>query len=149
MTRNRRSRPVPHAVILRLTVLLLLLFSLMLLSPSCPKITGNRPTTGHPPSTGNNPPWNCGPFEEWCGGRCVNTATFVNDSSNCGRCGNHCSMFETCTGGSCTCAPGYSMCMGSCMSDASFMSDTSNCGRCGNHCSFDETCMGGTCMKSP
>lgn len=93
--------------------------------------------------------WDCPTGQEWCGARCVDTISFVNDSNNCGRCGNHCSFSETCTGGSCTCALGYTLCMGSCTSDSAFLSDSSNCGRCGNHCSFNETCMGGTCMKTP
>jgi hypothetical protein len=93
-------------------------------------------------------PFDCSAGQEWCNGSCVDTITFINDSSNCGRCGNRCSFSETCTGGSCTCGPGYTSCMGSCKSSASFLSDSSNCGRCGNSCSIGETCMGGTCMRT-
>lgn len=99
-------------------------------------------------TTGTKGPFDCSAGQEWCNGSCVDTITFVNDSSNCGRCGNHCSFSETCTGGSCTCGPGYTSCMGSCKSSSSFLSDSSNCGRCGNSCSIGETCMGGTCMRT-
>ena len=92
--------------------------------------------------------WDCPVGEEWCGGRCVNTINFMNDSSNCGRCGNHCSMSETCTGGFCGCGGGSTSCMGSCVSAGAFMSDNNNCGRCGHSCSIGESCMGGTCMRT-
>lgn len=127
----------------RLATVLLLLFLSMLLAPSCRKVTGN------PPAAGSTPPWNCGAGEEWCGGRCVNTNTFLYDAANCGRCNNHCSMSETCTGGSCTCAPGFTTCMGRCVDASAFISDSNNCGRCGNQCSIGESCMGGACMKTP
>jgi len=45
----------------------------------------------------------------------VDTITFVNDSQNCGRCGNLCSYSETCTGGFCGCPPGSEQCMGRCV----------------------------------
>ncbi len=93
------------------------------------------------------PSFDCSGGQQWCGGSCRNTISFMNDSSNCGRCGNRCSFGETCSGGSCGCGPGSTSCMGSCVSDASFFSDTSNCGRCGNHCSVGESCTGGTCRK--
>ncbi len=99
-------------------------------------------------TTTSKAPWDCPTGQEWCGARCVDTISFVNDSSNCGRCGNRCSFSETCTGGSCTCGPTYTLCMGTCTSDSAFLSDSSNCGRCGNRCSFNETCMGGTCMRT-
>jgi hypothetical protein len=102
-----------------------------------------------PPSTGSSKSsFDCPAGQEWCNGSCVGTASFINDSNNCGRCGNHCSFSETCTGGSCTCGPGYTSCVGSCVSDASFISDSSNCGRCGNMCPIGESCMGGTCMRT-
>jgi hypothetical protein len=104
----------------------------------------------HPPiQVGpENSPGNCRTGQDWCGGTCVDTISFMNDSFNCGRCGNRCGFSEACTGGFCGCAAGYTSCMGSCMSDASFISDSSNCGRCGNHCSMDERCVGGSCMKN-
>lgn len=77
----------------------------------------------------------------------MDTIAFMNDSQNCGRCGNHCSISEACSGGSCSCAPGSEMCMGSCVSSATFISDPQNCGRCGNICMAGETCTGGMCRK--
>src|SRR5215470_16421243 len=104
------------------------------------------PPSPPPPSTGQGPT-SCSLGQDWCMGRCVDTISYTNDSSNCGRCGNHCSFSETCTGGFCTCGPGYESCMGSCVSSSSFISDSSNCGRCGNHCSIGESCIGGSCRK--
>lgn len=101
-----------------------------------------------PPTSTSNSPFDCPAGQEYCHGSCVGTASFINDSSNCGRCGNHCSFSESCTGGSCSCGPGYTSCMGSCVSQSSFMGDSSNCGRCGNSCSIGQTCMGGTCMRT-
>jgi hypothetical protein len=101
-----------------------------------------------PPDNNSTSPFDCPAGEEYCHGSCVSTASFISDSNNCGRCGNHCSFSESCTGGSCSCGPGYSSCMGSCVSQASFMSDSSNCGRCGNSCSIGESCTGGTCMRT-
>ena len=86
-----------------------------------------------PPANPSGRPYHCPVGQEWCNGSCWDTASFLNDSNNCGRCGNHCSVSETCTGGSCTCGPGYTSCMGSCVSNASLISDSSNCGRCGKH----------------
>ncbi|MBZ5655108.1 MAG: hypothetical protein LAO56_07485 [Acidobacteriia bacterium] len=106
-----------------------------------------RPQPPTPPSTSTSP-FDCPTGEEYCHGSCVNTASFINDSNNCGRCGNHCSFSEACTGGSCSCGPGYTSCMGSCVSSSSFIRDSSNCGRCGNHCSIGESCMGGSCTRT-
>jgi hypothetical protein len=104
----------------------------------------NQGNSAPNPPTG---PASCSAGQEWCHGQCADTIAFINDSSNCGRCGNQCSISESCTGGSCSCAPGYSSCMGQCVNDASFISDSQNCGRCGNSCSIGESCPGGTCMK--
>jgi len=101
-----------------------------------------------PPPSANPNIAGCSARQESCHGSCVDTITFMNDSNNCGRCGNICSVGETCTGGSCSCGPGYSSCMGSCISDAALMSDNNNCGRCGNSCSIGQTCMGGTCTRT-
>lgn len=95
----------------------------------------------------NSGPASCSIGQDWCQGQCVDTSAFLNDSQNCGRCGNSCSISESCTGGSCSCAPGYSSCMGQCVNDASFISDNQNCGRCGNSCSIGESCLGGSCRK--
>jgi hypothetical protein len=96
---------------------------------------------------GASGPSSCSAGQEWCQGQCQDSAAFLNDNQNCGRCGTSCSIGESCTGGWCICAAGYSSCMGSCVNDASFISDNSNCGRCGNSCSIGESCTGGTCMK--
>lgn len=92
-------------------------------------------------------PGSCSAGQEWCNGQCVNSSSFINDDSNCGRCGNMCSFNQSCTGTSCGCAPGYESCMGQCVSSASFIGDSSNCGRCGNSCSAGESCLGGSCTK--
>jgi hypothetical protein len=104
----------------------------------------NQGNTAPAPATG---PASCSAGQEWCQAQCVDTISFVSDSSNCGRCGNRCSFSESCTGGSCSCAPGYSSCMGQCVNDASFISDSQNCGRCGNSCGIGQSCIGGSCMK--
>ena len=100
-----------------------------------------------PPATPGIGPTACSATQEWCQGRCVDSITFVNDTNNCGRCGNHCSISETCRGGFCACAPGYETCMGRCVSSASFTSDSQNCGRCGNSCPVGQSCLGGSCRK--
>jgi hypothetical protein len=38
-------------------------------------------------------------------GSCVNDASFISDSSNCGRCGNQCAFDERCLGGMCQKTP--------------------------------------------
>ena len=48
-----------------------------------------------PPATPGIGPTACSATQEWCQGRCVGSITFVNDTNNCGRCGNHCSISET------------------------------------------------------
>jgi len=98
--------------------------------PEAPRNNSPQPR----PSTPGIGPTACSATQEWCQGRCVDSITFVNDTNNCGRCGNHCSFSETCRGGFCACGPGYENCMGRCMSSASFTSDSQNCGRCGNSC---------------
>ena len=110
---------------------------------------GNNPPVGFPGNTPATGPASCSAGEEWCMGSCKSTIDFVNDNHNCGRCGNSCSINESCTGGSCSCALGYTSCMGSCVSDSSFISDNNNCGSCGHSCSFNESCTGGMCMKRP
>ena len=110
---------------------------------------GNNPPIGFPGSTPTSGPSSCSPGEEWCMGSCKSNIDFISDNNNCGRCGNSCSIGESCTGGSCSCAPGYSSCMGSCVSSSSFISDNNNCGSCGHSCSIGESCTGGSCMKMP
>ena len=105
-----------------------------------------KPPLTTPPGPGSGP-GSCSLGQEWCQGRCLDSTSFLNDTGNCGRCGNRCSMFETCTGGSCECATGYERCMGRCVNTATFMSDAQNCGRCGNFCAVGESCLGGSCRK--
>jgi len=93
-------------------------------------------------------PASCSAGQEWCQGQCKDSISFVNDSSNCGRCGNQCSFNETCTGGFCSCGSGYSSCMGQCVNTAAFISDSRNCGSCGNSCGVGESCFGGSCRKT-
>ena len=127
-----------------LTRAAILLISISLLA-AC--ITQKNPPSTPPSNTPGIGPGSCSVGQEWCQGRCLDTITFVNDSQNCGRCGNHCSFSETCTGGFCSCSPGSEMCMGRCVSSATFTSDSQNCGRCGNSCAAGESCLGGMCRK--
>ena|SRR5215468_1441091 len=115
---------------------------------ACGHILLPPPTPTPPPPSGRQSgPTSCSAGQEWCMGDCIDTIQFMHDSSNCGRCGNRCSISETCTGGFCSCAPGYESCMGRCVNSTSFISDSSNCGRCGNICSIGESCIGGSCRK--
>lgn len=115
---------------------------------ACGHILLPPPTQTPPPPSGpQSSPTSCSVGQEWCMGDCVDTIQYMNDSANCGRCGNRCSISETCTGGFCSCAPGYESCMGRCVNSSSFISDSSNCGRCGNICSIGESCLGGSCRK--
>ncbi|MBV9626268.1 MAG: hypothetical protein JOZ14_20055 [Acidobacteria bacterium] len=88
-------------------------------------------------------PGSCSLGQQWCQGRCLHTASFLNDADNCGRCGNRCAISETCTAGWCECAAGYERGMGTCVNNATFMSDAQNRGRCGNCCAVGENCVGG------
>jgi len=112
---------------------------------------GNSPPT-FPGSAGGQSgggPSSCSAGQVWCMGQCKSSIDFISDDNNCGRCGNSCSIGESCTGGSCSCAGGYTSCMGQCVSSSSFISDNSNCGSCGHSCSIGESCTGGSCMKQP
>jgi len=62
---------------------------------------GNNPPIGFPGSTPASGPTSCSAGEEWCMGSCKSTIDFMNDDNNCGRCGNSCSIAESCTGGMC------------------------------------------------
>jgi len=129
------------------TSLLTSMLALVLLA-ACGHINLSTPPPPPPtPSTSQSGPTSCSVGQDWCMGSCIDTIKYMNDSSNCGRCGNHCSFSETCTGGFCTCGPGYESCMGRCVSSASFIGDSSNCGRCGNICMGGEACIGGSCRK--
>ena len=108
---------------------------------------GQQPT---PPQQAGSGPLSCSVGQEWCNGECRDTAFFINNDQNCGRCNNSCTPVSgSCNGISCGCAGGYTPCMGSCMSSVSFISDNNNCGSCGNSCSYDESCTGGICQKRP
>lgn len=62
---------------------------------------GNNPPIGFPGSTPATGPSSCSAGEQWCMGSCKSTIEFTSDNNNCGRCGNFCSIGESCTGGSC------------------------------------------------
>jgi hypothetical protein len=68
----------------------------------------------------------CGTGEMVCGDVCVNT---LNDSFNCGGCGNTCSAGQICTGGSCQCSGGGIACGTTC-------------------CSAGQVCYQNTCANS-
>jgi len=106
-------------------------------APSSPP-AASSPTAG---------PGSCSAGQDYCQGQCVDSISFINDSANCGRCGNRCAFNESCTGGFCGCAPGYESCMGQCVSSSAFLSDNQNCGSCGHSCSVGESCLGGACQK--
>jgi len=119
----------------------LLCLSLSLLGCAIPA-GGPQTNPGTAPPVG---PASCQTSQQWCHGSCVDSSSFLNDDQNCGRCGNSCSIGESCTGGSCSCSPGSEKCMGQCRSTASYISDSQNCGRCGNICFGTEQCIGGSC----
>jgi hypothetical protein len=144
---NMSRRTLPRSLEARAWLLPSLLALLQLAAcihngPTLPPPTPPAPSGGQ-----TSGPTSCSAGQEWCMGRCIDSISFVNDSANCGRCGNRCSFSETCTGGFCSCGPGYESCMGRCVSSASFISDSSNCGRCGNICMGGESCIGGSCRK--
>lgn len=131
-----------HSRFFQCTLASLLLATLVVVACS---MRNNSPQP--PPGNPGIGPTACSAAQEWCQGRCVDSITLVNDTNNCGRCGNQCSISETCRGGFCACAPGYESCMGRCVSSGSFISDSQNCGRCGNSCSAGQSCLGGMCRK--
>lgn len=53
------------------------------------------------PASADRSPIDCIAGQEHCNGSCMDTADFMSDSSNCGRCGNMCSIGESCVGGTC------------------------------------------------
>jgi hypothetical protein len=67
--------------------------------PSGPSAPSSTPADTSPsPSIG---PGSCSAGHDWCVGRCVSSSAYLSDSQNCGRCGNICSIGESCIGGSC------------------------------------------------
>jgi hypothetical protein len=76
-----------------------------------------------------------------CGGVCTNT---LNDSANCGACGNSCALGGYCEGGACAGGCQGTICGGVCV-DTAF--DGNNCGACGNVCNMVLTCCNGGCVN--
>jgi hypothetical protein len=88
-------------------------------------------------------------------GNCDNNAangceTLLNSNTNCGACGQSCSMGTRCAMGACvsTCPMGTTFCSGSSIC-ADLQSDVANCGSCDTSCpSFSNsrsTCAAGSC----
>lgn len=138
----KRARQRPLLFSLSSLVLLLIFLWACMVPKNGPSQSPTPP--GNTPGIG---PASCSAGQDWCQGSCKSSIDYVSDNNNCGRCGNICSIGESCTGGSCNCAPGYEKCMGSCVNSATFLSDSSNCGRCGNMCGGGESCVGGSCRK--
>jgi Stigma-specific protein, Stig1 len=65
-----------------------------------------------------------------CGDVCIDTDT---DNANCGKCGNVCPAFATCTKGACVCDKGK-RCGNKCVD---VLVDPDNCGQCGFKCGGD------------
>jgi hypothetical protein len=61
----------------------------------------NEPPIGFPGGTPSSGPGSCSAGQEWCQGSCKSPIDFTSDDNNCGRCGNSCSIGESCTGGMC------------------------------------------------
>ena len=66
----------------------------------------------------------------------------MDDSANCGRCGNKCSIGELCNFGVCTTGTGKTYCNGMSTNTAN---DSLNCGQCGKTCGVGEICTDGVC----
>lgn len=79
-------------------------------------------------------------------GYCLDLNT---SDSDCGVCGNACSVGTNCLEGSCTadCAPGKTRCtipgFSICID---IQNDPNHCGGCFNPCDFPQTCQNGTCV---
>jgi len=88
--------------------------------------------------------FSCDPPNLDCGGACINPST---DTSNCGKCGNACTIGQMCTDGFCGCRPGVTDCGNGVCTD--LQTDPLNCGECGLACRtgepYNETCIGGDC----
>jgi hypothetical protein len=77
-----------------------------------------------------------------CGGFCTNT---LNDSHNCGICGNSCPLGAYCEGGVCLGGPcpGLTNCSGVCVN---VNYDSYHCGACGTVCPYPTVCCSGRCV---
>jgi hypothetical protein len=83
------------------------------------------------------------PHQLRCGDDCVD---YLNDSNNCGACGNVCGDGECCSNGACAslCAPGQAWCNDECVD---VQNDSNNCHDCGTVCGDGTCCDGGDCAS--
>jgi putative metal-binding protein len=96
----------------------------------------------------------CNGKDDNCNGTVDEGFNLQTDTSNCGKCGNVCSMANataSCVEGAChlaSCAAGYTDCNGLASDgcEASLASDVANCGACGNACSVGQTCSASKCV---
>lgn len=91
------------------------------------------------------------PFDPWtpqdfqnCNGKVDDgcESDVLNDTKNCGTCGNACGPGVACIEGKCGCPAGRVECNGMCVDTRN---DDANCGACGNPCDPDD----GTCKPRP
>jgi hypothetical protein len=66
-----------------------------------------------------------------------------NDVANCGTCGNGCPPGRICANGACVCPTGLTDCGGVC---TDLSNDSQNCGACGNGCPPGRICANGACV---
>ncbi|GAA5853434.1 hypothetical protein JCM5353_006967 [Sporobolomyces roseus] len=94
----------------------------------------------------------------WMTGTCQDVRS---DSSNCGKCGQVCSVTNaastTCISGQCyakSCAPGFTLSSGTCTKTVDTTSDFNNCGALGNKCpssfsnGFGSVCKNSVCQPT-
>jgi hypothetical protein len=68
----------------------------------------------------------------------------MDDSANCGQCGNKCSVGNICKDGTCITGIGATYCYGKAINTSV---DSANCGRCGSKCDKGYICVSGSCVK--